>query len=94
MSRVLELPQLAQHHRPAERHVGGGGIEPELHPQRPTERELVTQAIGRHDLGGTGCKRVEIVGAHRERMLAAPTQRARAKMTPPWPLVPGPSWPA
>ena len=43
MPEVLELAELAQHHREAEVDVGGRRVDPELHPQRRTTAELAAQ---------------------------------------------------
>ena len=40
MAHVLELAQLAQDDRVAEVDVGRGGVDAELHPQRPALAEL------------------------------------------------------
>ena len=69
MAGVLELPQLVQHDRPAERHVGGGGIEAELHAQGSSERELLLEPALGNDLGGPVLQQGEGVGSHGDRML-------------------------
>ena len=43
MAELLELAELAQHDREAEVDVGGGGVDPELRPQRAPGRELAAQ---------------------------------------------------
>ena len=47
MPRVLKGAQLVQHDHVAEVDVGGGRVDPQLHPQRPPRRELLGQpALG------------------------------------------------
>ncbi len=49
MPGVLELAQLAEHDRVAEVDVGGGRVDPELHPQRPVELQLLGEPpLGQH----------------------------------------------
>ena len=43
MAQLLELAELAQHDREAEMDVGGGGVDPELGPQRTAGRELAAE---------------------------------------------------
>ncbi len=69
MAGILELPQLVQHDGPAERHVGGGGIEAELHAQGSSERELLLESALGNDLGGPVLQQGEGVGSHGDRML-------------------------
>ena len=47
MAGILELPELPQHDRLPEREVRAAGIDAELDPEGPSERELVLQpALG------------------------------------------------
>ena len=69
MACVLELPQLVEHDGPAERHVGGGGIESELHAQGSSEREFLLEPALGNDLGGPVLQQGEGVGSHGDRML-------------------------
>src|SRR5205807_3642423 len=46
VSRVLELPQLAEHHGVAEVDVRCGRVDPELHPQLPPLLARSLQALG------------------------------------------------
>ena len=64
MARILEPPQRPQDDRPSERHVGCGGVEPELHAERATEREFLAEPAIGDDLGGTGQQTVEISAPH------------------------------
>ncbi len=60
MPEVLELAQLAQHDRVAERQVAAGRIDAQLHPQRavlPARREQAFgEPVGGQDLGRAGCE--------------------------------------
>ena len=45
--RVLKGAKLVQHHHVPQVDVGGGGVDPQLHPQRPARLELLGQtALG------------------------------------------------
>ena len=60
---VLEPPELAQHDGPSEGDVGRGRVEPELHPQRAAERELLLEPALGNDLGGPVLSRARGSGA-------------------------------
>ena len=66
---ILELPELVQDDGPSERDVGRGRIEPELHAQGSSERELLLEPALRNDLGGPVLQQGEGVGSHGDRML-------------------------
>ena len=51
---VLELAQLAQHDRVAEVDVRRRRVDAELHAQRPAERELLREGVGRQAVDGAG----------------------------------------
>ena len=51
VARVLELAQLAQHHRVAEMDVGSRGVDPELHPQRTLPGAGLRQPLDQGSLG-------------------------------------------
>ena len=89
---VLELPQLVEHDGPAERHVGGRGIESELHAQGPSEREFVLEPALGNDLGGPVSQQGEGVGSHGDRMLpvrsGATGRLAHVRKSPGLALVP------
>ena len=52
VAQVLELAQLAQDHGVAEVDVGRGGIDPELHAQRPALSQLALQCALREGVDG------------------------------------------
>src|SRR5215211_2745925 len=64
MPRVLELPQLVEHHGPSERDDRRGRIKSELHPQRPPQAQLAPELLRRHDLGGTGEQGRQVFRSH------------------------------
>src|SRR6185436_16144320 len=69
MSCILELPQLPQDDRPAQRHRRSGGVQPELDAQRPPERELLRQPTLGSDLRGPALESREGIVGHGAAML-------------------------
>ncbi len=62
--RVLEVPELPQHHGPAERHGRRGRVEAELHPQGPPEPELGPELIFGNDFGGAREQPIHVGSSH------------------------------
>ena len=50
VAQVLKLSQLAELDRPAERHHPPPRVQAELDPERPAERQLTLELLGRRDL--------------------------------------------
>ena len=49
---VLKLPQLLQRHGEAEMNIRRGGIDPQLHIQRPLQLKFFKEIFLANDLGG------------------------------------------
>ena len=64
MTGILELPELLQGHGVTEMDVGSGGIDAELHAERPAERELRGEPVGRDDVHGPVGERLRRPAAH------------------------------
>ncbi len=60
MAEVLEESQPPQHDREAEMDVGGGGVDAELHAERPAPLELRAQVAGRDEVDGSGAEQLEL----------------------------------
>src|SRR6478672_7225934 len=51
MSQILKLAQLAQNNGVPKVNIRAGRVDPELHSERPTEREFFAQLVFADDLG-------------------------------------------
>ena len=69
MPRVLERPHALERDRSADVDVGRGDVDPELHPQRPPERELLLEAALREQVDVIAGKGVDV--AHGAELLRA-----------------------
>ena len=58
---ILELPELAQHDRVTEREIGPARVDPELHAERPAERQLLLETALRYDVDGAAAQNLQIV---------------------------------
>ena len=62
MAEILELPELGETDGVAEVDVGRGGIDAELHAQRPPFLQLLDQLLARDDLGRAAREALELFG--------------------------------
>jgi hypothetical protein len=60
VAEFLEVPELAKHHRPSERHRRSGGVQPEFDAEGPPGCELVGQGLGRLDHVDTAHEQLEM----------------------------------
>ena len=65
VARVLELPELAQDHRVAEREVGAAGVDAELHPERAARAASFSSSPPSGTISTAPLRSVDqVVGAH------------------------------
>ena len=61
---ILEGAQLTQHDGVAEMDIRGGRVDPELHAQRASERQLAVELAAREDVHRAPLKQLRVGRAH------------------------------